>query len=159
MPSILKDWVQELGLRHQGTLLTIIRGCDTAPKNDPSKLFTRCVRDVLLNAHCGDAAKAATFIERVPTGMVFDRFDAFRKNCDHYPHHYVMHMIHAIGIIGYKMPDQVMWLEDIDDDSSAVQMWLHFYRKLCKGLHMNPETEEQLDERLEADELTFASRD
>lgn len=33
MTSVLKDWVMELPLRAQGTLLTGIRGCDLAPKN------------------------------------------------------------------------------------------------------------------------------
>jgi hypothetical protein len=32
MSSVLQDWVQELPLRAQGTLLTGIRGCDVAPK-------------------------------------------------------------------------------------------------------------------------------
>lgn len=146
--SILQDWVSELGLRHQGVLLTVIRGCDTAPKDDPSKLLTRCIRAVLLNAHCGDARKAATFIQAVSTEELVDRFTAFRKNLDHYPHHYVMHVVHAIEIIGYKHPDP------------RIQgTWRAFYVRLAEGLHLRFETEEELDERLNADELTFASRD
>lgn len=30
--SVLQDWVMELPLREQGTLLTIVRGCDLTPK-------------------------------------------------------------------------------------------------------------------------------
>lgn len=148
MKSILKAWVMELGLRHQGTLLTAVRGCDTAPKDDASKLFTRCYRDMILEAHCGDAAKAATFIEKVHDHELINRFEAFRKNLDHYPHHYVMHVLHSVEIIGYYYP--------IGHDRST---WLGFYRKLCKGLHVTPETKQELDERLNADEETFAARD
>lgn len=147
MKSILQDWVMELGLRHQGVLLTVVRGCDTAPKDDPSKLFTRCIRAVILNAHCGDPAKARTFIESVSTYEMLSRFTAFRSNLDHYPHHYCMHVIHAIEIIGYKHP-----IEGIRDEFGF------FYLKLCKGLHVNPETEDQLDERLNADEETFGNQ-
>jgi hypothetical protein len=32
MRSVLQDWVMELQLREQGTLLTGIRGCDLTPK-------------------------------------------------------------------------------------------------------------------------------
>lgn len=148
MKSVLKDWVMELGLRHQGVLLTAVRGCDTAPKNDPSKLFTRCYREVVLNSHCGDAAKAATFIEKVSDEELKTRFDNFRKNLDHYPHHYVMHLIHAIEIVGYKHPD-----------AQTRFQWQAMYGALCRGLHVRFETERELDGRLDADEETFAKID
>lgn len=136
-----------LGLRHQGVLLTAVRGCDTAPKDDPSKRFVRCYRAIVLNPHCGDAAKAKTFIEGVGHYELFDRFAAFRKNLDHYPHHYVMHLIHACEIVGYKHPDV-----------RVAEHWRMFYAALAAGLHMNPETEAQLAGRLNADEEAFAAR-
>lgn len=148
MASILKDWVQELGLRHQGVLLTSVRGCDTAPKHDASKLLTRCIRNEILNPHCGNAKKAATFIEAVPEDVLIQRFGDFRRNLDHYPHHYVMHIVHTIEIIGYKHPDP-----------RIAYNWRMFYKYLCRGLHLNLETEEELDRRLNADEETFAKRD
>jgi hypothetical protein len=43
--SILQDWVQSLGLRQQGVILTAIRGCDTAPKLDTAKALTRSLRE------------------------------------------------------------------------------------------------------------------
>lgn len=146
MGSVLKDWVMELGLRHQGVLLTVVRGCDTAPKDDPSKLFTRCIRGVILNCHCGDAVKAvSSFIEKVTDDELVHRFNAFRKNLDHYPHHYVMHVVHAVQIIGYTYPS--------DDVTRAI--WCRFYETLCRGLHVPPESPEMMDRRLNADEETF----
>lgn len=147
--SILQDWVQELGLRHQGVLLGAVRGCDTAPKGDPSKHFVRMLRGMILNAHCGDPKKAQTYIDD-PFGdydWLRTRFDDFRKNLDHYPHHYVMHVIHAIEIIGYKYPDEIVGA-----------IWLTMYFRLCRGLHVPPEGEEELDARLNADEDTFGQR-
>jgi hypothetical protein len=145
--SVLQAWVMSLGLRHQGTLLTAVRGCDTAPKNDHSKLFVRCLRAEILNAHCGDPEKAKTFIERTDGDELLRRFNFFRRNCDHYPHHYLMHLLHAIEIIGYKGP------------AGRCGYWRAFYVQLCLGLHLTPETEYELDHRLNADEETFAARD
>jgi hypothetical protein len=142
--SIIQDWVAELGLRHQGVLVASVRGCDDAPKDDPSKLFTRCYRSVILNAHCVDPSKTATFIQVMSPADEERRFHAFRKNLDHYPHHYVMHLTHAIEIVGYKHPD-----------GNVQQRWKGYYLQLCRGLHVNPETHEQLDDRLNADETTF----
>lgn len=148
MKSVLQDWVASLGLRHQGVLLTAVRGCDTAPKHDPSKMLSRAYRGTILNCHCGDAAKAQTFIEDVRGHDLFERFKAFRKNLDHYPHHYIAHVMHAAEIVGYKHPDEVTRLH-----------WRQFYELLCLGFHVNPETEQQLDERLNADEDSFGAKD
>jgi hypothetical protein len=146
--SVLQEWVMRLGLRHQGTILTAIRGCDNAPKDDPSKRFVRCYREVVLIPHCGDPRKAATFIEKVSDEELIERFHEFRRSTDHYPHHYVMHLVHCIEIVGYKHPVE-----------KVREVWLGFYLALCRALHVNPETEEQLDARLNADEATFAARD
>lgn len=146
--SILQPWVEALGLRHQGVLLTCVRGCDTAPKDDASKLLTRCFRATILRPHCGDAAKAATFIQQVDLDTLVNRMNAFRKNLDHYPHHYVMHFVHGAEIVGYKHPAE-----------NVGGPWRRFYFSLCRGLHVIPEPMSQLDERLDADEATFAARD
>lgn len=144
--SILQDWVQELGLRHQGVLVASVRGCDTAPRHDPSKLLSRCLRAEILNAHVGDAFKAKTFIEQVSSAELEERMNAFLKNCDHYPHHFVMHFVHAAEVVGYHGPS-----------AEARMRWRGFYLRACNRLHMNPETSEQLDARLNADEESFAA--
>lgn len=33
MPSIIQPWVENIGLRHQGVLVSAMRGCDTAPRH------------------------------------------------------------------------------------------------------------------------------
>jgi hypothetical protein len=144
MKSVLQDWVMELGLRHQGVMLCAVRGCDTAPKDDPSKLLCRCLRYAVLNCHCGDATKAVSFIELVSDDELHRRMVGFLKNCDHYPQHYVSHLMHAAEVIGYKHPDE--WMR---------QRWIWFYCKLVSGLHLTPETESQLDARLLASEEHF----
>lgn len=144
--SVLQDWVMELGLRHQGVLLTAVRGCDTASKEDAGKAFVRAYRGIILNAHVGDPKKSASFIEWVASAEFEYRFQMMLKGTgmDHYPHHYVMHLTHAIQIMGYKHPDP-----------NVTGMFRAFYVKLCKALHVNPESETELDRRLNADEKTF----
>lgn len=147
MNSILKDWVMELGIRHQGVLLSAVRGCDTAAKHDWSKLIVRALRSEILNAHCGDAMKASSFLSPLsPVNLNKAFVNLFYNGFDHYPNHYVMHLVHAIEILGYKHPD-----EDLRYEYNLA------YQKFIKKLHLNPETEEQLDIRLNKNEADFAA--
>jgi hypothetical protein len=50
MKSILQAWVTELGLRHQGVLLTAVRGCDTWSKYSAEKPLIREMRGLILVA-------------------------------------------------------------------------------------------------------------
>lgn len=145
--SIVQDWVAELGLRHQGCLMSAVRGCDGVPREDPSKAVVRALRGVLLNAHCGDAPKAATFIEKPSTEELLRRFNVFLASTDHLPLHFVLHLLHAMEIIGYKHPD-----------IRTRATWRAFYTSLCIKLHLNWEEEDQLDHRLNLDEESFAAR-
>ena len=47
--SVMRDWTTHLPLRHQGVLVTAIRGCDHASKEDSSKSLTRMIRRAILN--------------------------------------------------------------------------------------------------------------
>ncbi len=147
--GILQEWVARLGLRHQGVLVSSIRGCDTAPKNDPSKRLTRVLRGLILNTHCENPHDARSFIEPMAADEAVTQVPlviaAFCDVVDQCPHHFVMHAVHAIEVIAYKHPSPV--IRDI---------WTWAYFDLAHRLHLSPETEEQLDCRLNADESEFA---
>lgn len=142
--SVVKSWVSTLGLRHQGVLLTCVRGCDTVPKVDPVKSLARAFRERIMNCHCGDSAKAISFIERFSDEALRAIMEDVIKSHDHIPHHYLMHLIHAAEIVGYKDREDGQW-----------GLWAHFYMKMCSKMHMQMETEEDLDGRLNADEESF----
>lgn len=144
MKSILQDWVNELGLRHQGVLVSAVRGCDTVARDDPIKLLCRVLRAVMLNAHCGDVKKSKSYIEMPEEHEIQRRMDLVIKDHDALPHHYLMHLVHAACIIGYKHPSPYHKM-----------YWRYFYEKMVHKMHFNIETEEQLDRRLNADEETF----
>jgi hypothetical protein len=147
MPNILQPWVENLGLRHQGVLVSAIRGCDIAPRHDPSKMIQRLLRGAVLEPHCGRTGKPMTYIMTEPDSTKWwEIVDPFLRSWDHYPNHYVMHFIHATEIIGYHGP--------VDEPVFAIR-WAMFYKKACHALHVNPETSQQLDERLDREEAAF----
>lgn len=142
---ILQDWVLKLGLRHQGALLTGIRGCDTVSRDHPTKVFVRIMRGLILKAHCGNAKQSGSFISYATprdTEIFFDRM--MRAKLDELPHHYVMHLIHCIQIVGAHHSEAVINI-----------LWTGFYNRLCKSLHVMPETNAQMDTRLNASEREF----
>ena len=147
MPGILQDWVCELGLRHQGVLVSAMRGCDTAPRHDPSKIIQRLLRGAVLIPHTGKYGNPKTYmmVER-DEGKWWEYANAFLRNWDHYPNHYVIHFIHATEIIGYKGP----LLFPVYSSR-----WLSFYILACKAFHLKPESCIELDERLNANEEDF----
>lgn len=142
--SIIQPWATELGLRHQGVLVSAIRGCDSVEREDPSKWLVRCFRGVLLRAHCGDLKKAASFM--VPFDQeIWDHTTAdFYRSIDHYPNHWLLHFMHAAEIVGYKHPDV-----------RISKAFGELYLRLVKKFHLNPELESQMDRRLSVDEQTF----
>ncbi len=147
MPSILQPWVADIGLRHQGVLVSAMRGCDIAPRYDPSKLVQRILRGAVLNPHCGRTGKPMTYIMVEPDAdKWWEIASPFLRSWDHYPNHYVMHFIHATEIVGYLGPAEgpVFGLR-----------WREFYYRACHALHLNPETADQLNERLNRDEAAF----
>lgn len=142
--SVLQPWVEEIGLRYQGVLMGAIRGCDTAPKNDPSKLLTRCFRNEVLKSFTEDPKQSASFIEAVEPHELGERMKNFLRNWDHYPMHFVMHFVHAAEVVGRFHSDPIQ--RDI---------WNAFYEEACRKMHMTPESTATLRARLEANEQQF----
>jgi hypothetical protein len=131
MHSVIKPWVFTLPFRMQSVLLLALRGCDGVAKDDHSKAITRTLRGLVFN----NADPTNTFItEAFPAK---EKVEAFLWDLDGYPMHFVMHTTHATEIVGFKHPDVQRRTE-----------WLGFYHKAVKALHLNPETEAQLDVRL-----------
>jgi len=147
MPSILQPWVEKLGLRHQGVLVSAMRGCDTAPRHDPSKIAQRLLRGAVLIPHCGRFANPKTYITIEPDEHKWwNMISPFLRSWDHYPNHYVMHFIHATEIIAYCGPTY---------DPTFSTRWNEFYWRACHTLHLNVEAYGQMNERLNRDEETF----
>lgn len=154
MTSVLQDWVTELPLRAQGTLLTGVRGCDVAPK-DPTTITEKWGCST---GECQAERELAAFLRfcfMVPAdSREVDVPGAFFKSSPpaswkpsqfgHFPLHWFSHMMHCFEIIGYCHPDP-----DIMGEASEI------YRRMVISLHLNPETYPEMLERLTEDRIAL----
>ena len=147
MTSILQPWVMELGLRHQGVIVSAMRGCDNAERNDNSKALQRLLRGAVLVPHCGRFVQPDSYIIYEPDHGAWWRLaKSFLENHDHYPNHYVLHFTHTTQVIGYHGPLEHPVYSD---------RWNAFYHAIVHKFHLNPETKQQMDARLNADGEAF----
>jgi hypothetical protein len=143
MKSILQAWVTELGLRHQGVLLTAVRGCDTWSKYSAEKPLIREMRGLILVAFDPRELEFAEgFMTRFPNPNGDNAFQSLLSNIDGLPVHYVMHVMHAVEILGFKHPDKEV--------RSAYQ---DRYARLAEKFHLYPEDVYDMDERLTEDRI------
>lgn len=150
--SVVQPWVAELTMMQQTVLLTAVRGPDGLPKYHPTKYLLRWYRRcILLSALDGRVLSdpvdpwGGSFTGpsvSVPpgydwSGAMDTRVADYLRTLDEVPHHFQMHLMHAVEILGYKHPDSVIrsW-------------WNGVYVRLVHDMHLWPETEAQLDARL-----------
>lgn len=137
--SVLHDWVMCLPRREQGTLLVATRGCDTAPKGDWSKQLTAAIRfAVLVPADPREVDIPGSFWRREPPPLDEIKISKF----DHLPFHFVMHLIQATEVLGYRHPDD-----------RAGLLWEQIYKKLVDGMHLRPELIKTMIDRLSQDRI------
>lgn len=146
MKSVLQDWVMELPLRYQGTLLTAVRGCDNEPKQwtktgvvySPGRRLTAYIRWCFMNPADEreiDVEEGAFFMSTPPDPLKPSDFG-------HLPQHWYAHVMHALEIIGRCHPNREVMVTSYE-----------MYRKFVRALHLNPETDVQLYERLTEDRI------
>jgi hypothetical protein len=143
--SVLQDWVMRLPLREQGTLLTVVRGCDLEPKewtaegvvDTAGRRLTAWTRWAFMNpADPREVDVPGSFFQRRPPSPF--RASAF----GHLPLHWYTHAMHALEVIAYRHPDL-----NVADDAGVM------YHAMAKGLHVTPETREQMFARLSEDRI------
>lgn len=141
--SVLQDWVMELPLREQGTLLTCVRGCDLVPKlpldSIPRTIVgaLRCAFLVPADMREVDAAPGCFFVSKLP-----HHWDWKASELGHYPWHWLSHIMHAAEVIAYRHPDDVIRMQ-----------FLGLYHKLVHSMHLIPEPPEQFERRLSEDRI------
>jgi hypothetical protein len=139
--SILQDWVMELPLREQGTLIVATRGCDTAPKfplDSPERKLVAYIRGTVLVPFDEREVdrESGSFMSRIPP-------TDFKPSCvGHYPLHWVTHIMHALEVIGYRHP------------SLEIGGRCHLlYRDFCYSLHLRAESKQEMIVRLSEDRI------
>lgn len=135
--SVLHDWVHALTFQMQALLLTAMRGPDGCEKHNSAKVIIRYLRGAVIKpAGNWSGQNDNDFMwgdYRYFTGF----WQTFYNDHDGYPHHFIMHLIHCAQVVGFK-----------HHDNSIKKQWLDFYYSMCKSMHMSPESEEQLNSRL-----------
>lgn len=142
--SVLQNWVMELPLREQGTLLTAVRGCDFEAKQwtstgvsySPGRRLTAFIRYAFMNPADPrevDSQEGAFMMSSPPAIFKPSEFG-------HLPEHWYAHAMHSLEIIAYRHPE-----EKIAKQAYAM------YEKMVHNLHLNVETFEQMKTRLSED--------
>ncbi len=152
---VTQPWTHALSMMQQTVLLTAVRGPDGLPKYGGVKMLLRWYRRcILLSAIDGKVLSDP--IE--PNGGSFtgpslaypdtedcdpweDLMDGIVSNylreLDAIPHHFQLHLMHAVQIVGYKHPD-----------ARIRAWWARVYLRLVHDMHLFPEPEAALDRRL-----------
>lgn len=153
--SVVQPWVSMIPFMQQALLFTAMRGPDGLPKYTAGKDVVRFLRGAVLLP----ASPSGSDPEYDPSSFMVhgykcyptrtDDYDPaehhfwdrctgeFLADNDAYPHHFIMHLVHAAEVIGYKHPDPRInyW-------------WLTFYCNMCANFHMDAEIEAEMDLRM-----------
>lgn len=136
--SVLKDWVVELPLMMQGTIITSIRGNDLAhaPKLKP---VTRWLRSLILNN--GNPENDFMDVPKLPA------VEEFEDELEYLTIHYFAHLLHTLEIVGYRHPED-----------KVAEIALNYYARLVDWLHLEPEAQADLESRLSGQPGTTGSK-
>lgn len=148
---VTQEWTWELPMMQQTVLLTAVRGPDGLPKYGCVKMLLRWFRRcTLLSAMDGRVLdnpydnNGGSFTGPSLPGKVEswepalnEIVDEYLRTLDAIPHHFQLHFMHAAEIVGYKHPDE-----------RIRRWWCGLYARLVNDMHVHPETESELDERL-----------
>lgn len=156
--SVVPDWISTLNLQQQSVLLLAARGPDGAGKNHPCKLLVRVYRGTVFRAArygrlLDDGPwcrEGDTFMDRRPLRVIDESeppppgvtnwstvVRSFVSVMEELPHHYCTHLMHGVEILGYKHPDL-----------RERMLWHSLYLRMVDAMHLQPESEKQMDARL-----------
>lgn len=161
---VTQEWTHNLTCMQQTVLLTAIRGPDGVAKYHPVKYLLRWYRRcVLLGAldhnvfdnpydprggsFAGPSYGHGTNLAHDWKPEMAKVVDDYVRSLDELPHHFQLHLLHAIEIVGYKHP-----VEDIRE------WWHDVYLYIVDDMHLSPETEAELDYRLGDSEAQWRAK-
>lgn len=149
---VTQEWTWALPMMQQTVLIELARGPDTIPKYHPSKFLMRWVRRCILVSALDGRVLSDPY---EPVGGSFtgpsltdkqgddwrpgmDKLvDEYLRAVDEMPHHFHLHLVHGVEILGYKHPNMTIR-----------RWWEKVYMRFVNDMHMHPETEAELDRRL-----------
>jgi hypothetical protein len=159
--SVLQDWVMALPFMQQSVLIAAMRGPDGVEKMHQSKMLCRWLRRCIVisafdrralnnpydpggGSYTGPSCEPPELTglqwQDVMDGVVKSYFNSI----DSLPHHFHLHFLHAVEILGYKHSDVMIraW-------------WNKTYHRMAHDMHLCVESEEALDFRLNDNEAQW----
>jgi hypothetical protein len=126
---VLQDWMGELPWKQQSVIISSLRGPDTS-RPASVKVITRWLRGITQN----NADPSTDYMRNLP----FLSLEDFQRDLEYCTMHYYCHLMHAMEIIGYNHPEE-----------QTKDIALGYYAAMVEFLHLNPETKDELNSRLE----------
>lgn len=149
---VTQPWTHFIPLMQQTVLLTAVRGPDGIPKYGAIKMLLRWYRRCILHSAMlgetvtnpcspdGGSFMGASLPEDSIdhwTDRMLVHVNQYLRELDGITHHFQLHFMHAVEIVGYKHPDE------------EIRMWWHkLYLRLANDMHLHPETQAEMDDRL-----------
>jgi len=149
MTCVLQEWVWDLPLREQGVLVLALRGPDGAKKEHGAKNIVRAFRAcVMVTGATGQALMPGfnlpddSFMQMYRIGHVkeepwHEAVVEFFRAWDEYNVHFLLHLTHAIEVLGYRHPNDLIRLR-----------WYALYIRIINKMHVKPESMLEMIERL-----------
>jgi hypothetical protein len=140
---VLQDWVLELPFQMQTTLMSALRAPDGRVEQGAKSIVTFYRGSLLKGGSIGRplvSGEGCAYMRALPfenPANVGRLFQEFLRHADALPFHAYDHFREAIEIMGYHHADP-----------AVRDAWGGMYKAMCDALHVNPETKEQLDARL-----------
>ena len=150
---VTQPWTHELPMMQQTVLLSAIRGPDGLPKYGCMKMLLRWYRRcVLLSAmdsrvitnpldEGGGSFTGPSVKDRDPSrswqNVMEHLVDDYLRELDAVPHHFQMHFMPGVEILGYRHPND-----------EIRNWWRAVYERLVNDMHLHPETFTEMMQRL-----------
>ena len=126
---VLQDWMATIPWKQQSVLLSSLRGPDQS-RPGSIKIVGRWLRGVMQK-------NADTSTEYMATFPLPEE-EEFHRDLEYCTMHFYSHLMHALEIVGYNHPD-----------NEIAENGRKYYLLMTDFLHLNPETKEQMNKRLE----------
>lgn len=134
MTSVLQNWLENIPIRMQSTLLLSLRGPDTHQCVE-IKRVQRWMRGLVFKP--GNPANAREFMASIDDVPILYERGPFAKELEFCSKHFYGHFLHGIEVLAYKHPDIVV-------RDKAYQLFFG----MCDYLHLPVESVESFNIRL-----------
>ena len=127
--KVLQDWMGELPWKQQSVILSSLRGPDTH-RPEHVKKINRWLRAITQN----NADTSTDYMLEISHPLL----EELQRDLEYCTMHYYCHLMHAMGIIGHNHPEE-----------KTKNIAINYYAAMVDFLHLNPETKDQMNKRLE----------